>query len=129
MTKKELEKQLGEAQAGIEARDAQILRLEADLERETYQSTLNAQRANKAEKLGIMVWDAHSIEHGVPVVCVSADSEGTSIEELSIDFIPAEPPYTGMIVFDGTRLVAAFGDIPAEIMLHELEHSRKFESE
>lgn len=73
--------------------------------------------ANLLEDSGISVWWASN--ETVPHLAVSLR------DGLSMGVYAEEGEATGFVVYDETELVGAFGNLPAPLMLEEIDYARK----
>jgi len=96
-------------------RDAKINQLNYELEAAQYR----LKALDKIERCVKLHHASNVAVNEAPTVCLSMDAE------FSMNFYPDDEWARGVLIFEGSQLVGAFGEIPAKVVMDEINYYKR----
>lgn len=105
-------------------REEELTRVATELDQLQRQTLMDGPLTRQGKLMadhGLLVWEADGAEP-IPCLCI-----GWGDTKLAINLYPTTGEVQGIVVTDGEKLAGAYGLIPAEVMMAEIEYSREHE--
>ena len=118
------EELLATTRAGLREIEAEMSKLELlakNAEAVAHEVAPLIRQGELLKERGFHVWVAENSEP-VADFCIGW---GGDEHELGLNFYPAHGTPKGVVVTDGTKTVGAYGLVPAEVMISEIEYTRE----